>query len=275
MDSVSPHEFDVVKAEKAKAMCRYQRTRKLRILAHALELLLVLVLLSWYYSGLSAAAGCFLRRLAGLLVKPLVVFLISNGIIVVIVFLARKNDDRRHGPEQHRIYDEYLSARRASGGGGSSGMVAAPEETHVDKQIVPYETPLPPEKIIKEVPLPVPESNPPPMTADPVVEKGAGEEHVVRPAAAAAAAAAENRYRRTRSEVTGEEEPRAELCRSATDNGRPKPLRGEGKPSSVEDLSNEEFNLTVEKYIAKTKWHLREEIMAEDAVLSCHSVAVN
>lgn len=270
MDSASSHEFDNVKAEKAKAMRRYQRTRELRTLAHVLELLLALFLLSWYSSGLSAAAGGFLRRLAGLLARPLVVFLISNGIIAIIVFLAGKNDDRRHRREPHHIYDEYLSARRASGGGGvSTGTVAAPDETHVDKQIVPYEAPPPHEKIITEVPLPLSESDPPPLTA---VEKDAGEEDVVRPAAA------EKRYRRTRSEVTGEEEePRAELCRWATDNGRPKPLRGEERPpsSSVEDLSNEEFNLTVEKYIAKTKWFLREEIMAEDAVLRSHSVAVN
>ncbi|KAI3432059.1 uncharacterized protein J3R85_007732 [Psidium guajava] len=276
MDSTSSHEFDNVKAEKAKAMRRYQRIRNLRTLAHALELLVALFLLSWYYSsGLSAAAGGFLRRVAGLLAKPLVVFLICNGIIVIIVFLARKNDDRRHRQEPHHIYDEYLSARRASGGGGSTGTVAAPDETHVDKQIVPYEAPPPHEKIITEVPLPAPASDPPPLTAEPAVEETAGEEDVVRPASAAASAAAEKRYRRTRSEVTVEE-PRAELCRSATDNGRPpKPLRGEEGPSSVEDLSNEEFNLTVEKYIAKTKWLLREEIMAEDAVLRFHSVAVN
>ncbi|XP_030446575.2 uncharacterized protein LOC115669515 [Syzygium oleosum] len=278
MDSPSSHEFDSVKAEKAKAMRRYRRSRKLKTLAHALEVLAALLLLSWYSSGLSAAAGGFLRRLASLLAKPLVVFLISNGIIGVILFLAGKNDDRGHRHEPSHIYEEYLSARRAPGG-GYLGTMAAPDETHVDKQIVPYEAPPAHEKIIREVPLPAPEPDPLPSTVVPAVEKGAAEGELGPGAAPPArpAAAAEKRYRRTRSEVTGGEEeeeeeeegkPRAELRRSATDNGRP-------RPPSVEDLSNEEFNLTVEKYIAKTKWFHREEIMAEEdaAVLGFRSVA--
>lgn len=276
MDSPSSPEFDSVKAEKAKAMRRYQRSRKLKTLAHALEVLAALLLLSWYSSGLSAAAGGFLRRLASLLAKPLVVFLISNGIIGVILFLAGKNDDHGHRHEPSHIYEEYLSARRAPGG-GYPGTMAAPDETHVDKQIVPYEAPPAHEKIIREVPLPAPEPDPLPSTVVPAVEKCAAE-GVVGPGAAPPAlpaAAAEKRYRRSRSEVTGGEEeeeekgkPRAELRRWATDNGRP-------RPPSVEDLSNEEFNLTVEKYIAKTKCFLREEIMAEEdaAVLVFRSVA--
>lgn len=270
----SPHEFDSVKAEKAEAMLRYRWNRNLKTLAHALELLVALLLVSWY-SGLSAAAGDFLLRLAGLLTRPLVVFLISNGIIGMILFSARKSDDRRHPHEPSHIYDEYLSARRASGGGSSPDTVATPDEVHEDKQIVPYEAFPAHEKIITEVPLPAPEPDPLPLTVGPAVEKGAGEEDVAPGAVPLAAAAAERRYRRTRSEVTageGEEWPRAELRRWATDNGRPSPSRGAGEeerrppsPSpSVGDLSDEEFNLTVENFIAKTKCFLREEIMAEE-----------
>ncbi|KAF8022797.1 hypothetical protein BT93_F0340 [Corymbia citriodora subsp. variegata] len=267
MDPPLSHEFDSVKVEKAKAMRRYHRSRKLKILARTLELLVALVLVSWYSSGLSAAAADFLRRLATLLAKPLVVFLISNGIIGIIVFSAVKNDERQPRHEPPHIYEEDLSAPRASGG-GSPGTMEAPDETHVEKQIVPYEAPPAQEKIITEVPLPVPESYPLPLTVGPAAEKGAGGEDVPR-------GAAEKRYRRTWSEVTtrdGEEEPRAALRRSATDNGRPRPsrrgVREEERttppPPSVEKLSNEEFNLTVEKYIAQTRRLLREEIMADD-----------
>ncbi|OWM75045.1 uncharacterized protein LOC116214495 [Punica granatum] len=268
MASSSSAEFiNTVKAEKAKATLRYQRMSQLKILMHVVEACVALfILISWCSGGgFSLVVDSSIdrsRRLLDLLRKPFTVFILSNIIIVVIALLSGSGagSDRKQktGPEANlsdRIYDEYLSRRGATHVNSVHTLVPEKSLDEVgpanNLQIVPYvaEQQEPAKPVAYKVSR-VPVSS---SSAVTVAEEGSP-----------------RHYRRTRSAVVAKpcrQENDWVLRRSMTENGRTT-ARGElARAPSVDDLSNEEFNQKVESYIARTRWFLQRELMADPTVV--------
>lgn len=235
--------FDNVKVEKENAMRRYHTLRKFSNLVRLLEVCVALILLSWSSTRLPIAArivGEFLRRLSVLLLSTPSVFLIGNVIIVALVAqsgkLPGKNSEAGNNSEND-LYDEYVrnseaSQRTASVTADTDTEPAVVETVEEEKQIV--------------------------CSENAVALKS--EETVTK--------ITEKLYRRTQSESFEREisvKPRNELRRSVTEKTRKTKVSSE-EPArlsdAVDDLSNEEFRLTVEAFIKKQQMFLREEHMA-------------
>ncbi|CAA7056957.1 unnamed protein product [Microthlaspi erraticum] len=85
MDSI---DFNNVKAEKAKALRRFNRFRRVGRFFRAAEICVALLFACWTFSRLPFAvqiSGEFLRRIAGVISTPLFVFLLGNSIVVVLL----------------------------------------------------------------------------------------------------------------------------------------------------------------------------------------------
>ncbi|KAG2242687.1 hypothetical protein Bca52824_095465 [Brassica carinata] len=82
MDSIN---FDNVKAEKAKALRRYNRFRRIGRFFRAAEVSVAVLFVLWTFTRLPFAvqiSGEFLRRIAGFISTPLFVFVLGNCIVV-------------------------------------------------------------------------------------------------------------------------------------------------------------------------------------------------
>lgn len=273
MDSLT--EFvGTVKAKKAKAALRHRRTSRLKTLMHVLEACAALfVLLSWCSGGgLSPAFDSTVvhsLRLLHILRRPLSVFVLINVLIVVIVLLSSTgNEKNKTGPAadfSERIYDEYLSRQGTGPTQATSDLPwvpeKSPEETSAENlQIVPY--------VAVEAKPDEPEK-----PVEPEVSQVVRSTPIIR-----ATIEKEGRhYRRTRSELAARPCRRAEdraLTRSMTENRRAA-AGGDPPRRSVDDLSNEEFNRTVENYISRTRWVLQRELMADLTVVSHSDSNIN
>ncbi|XP_076885711.1 uncharacterized protein LOC143535306 [Bidens hawaiensis] len=90
--------FDIhdMKAEKANAMLRYQRFRKIAELFRIIELLLAVILFSWITTRLPSVIGVvsdYLRQLISVIVSPLFIFLIGNLIVLTLVLKSGQITD--------------------------------------------------------------------------------------------------------------------------------------------------------------------------------------
>ncbi|GAV76919.1 hypothetical protein CFOL_v3_20392 [Cephalotus follicularis] len=92
--------FDSVKEEKASAMQRFNRLRSIAGLFRFVELFLALLCISWTFNRLPFAvkiSGDFFRHISGVIKSPLFVFLLSNGIIAALIAKSGGiSDQRRH-----------------------------------------------------------------------------------------------------------------------------------------------------------------------------------
>ncbi|KAF6144233.1 hypothetical protein GIB67_004906 [Kingdonia uniflora] len=98
--------FDNIKAEKSKAMIKYNRLRKIRNLFRLIELLLALVLLTWVTTQLPFAIKAF-KQLLLVLISPKFVFLIGNAIVVTL-FAKSRNFSNQNPPSGTQIYEEFV-----------------------------------------------------------------------------------------------------------------------------------------------------------------------
>ncbi|KAK7386541.1 hypothetical protein VNO78_26849 [Psophocarpus tetragonolobus] len=219
----------VLKAEKPNAIRRYNIFAFISKTIRILELCIALVLLSWILTRLPfalALSAQFLRRLFSLAASPLVVFAVSNAIIAALVAQSRRL------PAPHSadsLYREFLNTR--------AYFTAPAPEPHA-----------PPPRVVAE-----PEYHDKLVIAETVQD---------RPTAHADAGPA-LKYRRSQSEkIKGEAAKpprRRQLRRAETEKRREK------SPEILypqDKLSNEEFQRTIEAFIAKQLRFLREESSA-------------
>ncbi|KAK4768674.1 hypothetical protein SAY87_003815 [Trapa incisa] len=247
---------DTVKARKGKAARRRLRFRQFKALMQALEAsLAAALLLSWLLDGgMSLTIDHFLG-LFHLTKRPLLVFFLINCIIMVIFLLSTSGDRNQkfvvaagfHEP----IYDEYLSRRRTA---PVLTEEVTEETTGNNFQIVPYVAEV-------KVKTTVAAKSSTLKVSSPKIVLAAVEER-------------EKNYRRTKSALAvrpGRHQIDRELQRSMTKNRQGKITGGCGGGSPrrsvlVDSLSNEEFNRTVENYIARIRLNLQRELMADEVL---------
>lgn len=258
MDTQEPV-FDNVKFEKAKAMARYSRFRKITKLLQFLKVSVVVMLISWSSTRLPGAlkiSGRFLGDVADLF-NPHVVFVIGNVIIVALFVLCR---ERSAGGESESsgdgdFYDDYVRHSEAHA-----------QREKVQKNPAP-EPPAAPE--IKEVIAGNAgdggdEAEEKQIVVCSETEEKAEQCEAVTTAIETATKQIE-KFQRTQSVKLKSEiaaKPRGELRRSETvkvGRGRTEML----KMTSVDKLSNEEFNMTIEAVIKRHQEFLMEQKLAE------------
>ncbi|KAJ4964822.1 hypothetical protein NE237_016671 [Protea cynaroides] len=259
--------MDNVKAEKAKAMLRYRRLRKMANLFRCFEVFLALVLFSWFSTRLPVAfriSGQFFRELSGVLVSPRFVFLVGNAIILTLFVKSGKFFAQGFSPNTSAadyLYDEFVKnnsdnntrQKPRSDNNLLQSPATEPEEiTCDDKDTMPEE-----EGVIRTLSI-----------------HAYTDEHE-------APSDSKIIFRRSRSENMKmklkrdtEEKPPRELRRSETETcrklGRDAEKAAEEMASYAEEsMSNEEFQRTVDAFIAMHQKFRREE-ESMDIVLQNH-----
>lgn len=236
MDS-SPEMADV-NMEKARAMLRYSRLRKITKLLRLLEICIALVLLSWSSTRLKVAVKVwefYLRQLCEQLVKPGFVFLIANAIVIVL-FVNFGQVSGKY-PEGDKV-ETYLNEDIVKNSEDLQKIISAGDQlvtegiAYKEKHIVCSEN---------EVPL---------------TDQNSSSEVIDR------AEKTKKCYRRTQSENLERQKPRPQLRRSATEKCRKvesTSVETRRRSYPLDDLNNEEFRCTIEAFIERQQKFLREE----------------
>ncbi|KAE8685980.1 putative Phosphatidic acid phosphatase family protein [Hibiscus syriacus] len=215
--------FDNVKADKAKAMRRYNRLRSLANAFRFLELLLASLFLAWAFGRVPFLVninGEFILKLGGVVASPLFVFLVCNVIIVTLI--AKSGIFSAFGNADSKIYDEITKIAE-----NRSKSESQEEIVYQDKETIsePNTTTLTCEEMKPES-----ESDSDTETDNPRV------------------------YRRSKSEKLPirktEEQVKKELRRSETEKCH-KMENTDEELFPEDELSNEEFQRTIEDFIAK------------------------
>ncbi|KAM7517201.1 hypothetical protein LguiA_006784 [Lonicera macranthoides] len=241
MDS---YEFDNVKAEKANAIARYRRFRNIAKLLQIIEVFVALTLLSWSWTRLPAAikmASEYLFQFSVCLLNPHVVFLIGNVIVITLFVLSRHYEAEVYSGTTDP-YEEYVPNNEDFAAAPATNVESPPEPTQTakestseDKQIV-------------------------------CAENAACKMQCEAVATAIEKATKQiQKFQRTQSEKLKCEirvKPRLELRRSETER-RQRVVKSD-ELDKVESLSNEEFRLTIEAFIAKQQRFLWAQKMAEN-----------
>ncbi|GAB4848545.1 hypothetical protein Ancab_003251 [Ancistrocladus abbreviatus] len=239
--------FDLnsVKAEKAAAMLRFRRLRRIAKLFRFVELGVALVLLSWLSSRVPfavKASGEYLRQLSGVLVSPFFVFLVGNAIVVTLVAKSGQFARTTKNAAENEFYQNLRSE--------ASDEVLEPKETvFEDKEIICEEH----------------STSTAPKPEDDLSVFPSGVKNVV-------SSEVKLEYKRTQSENLArkrdEMKPSEKLRRSETDIVSCRKMMNYGDESEEEKarpedgLSNDEFRRIIEAFIAKqVKFH-REESKA-------------
>lgn len=235
-------DFGDVKSEKATAMQRFNRFRSFAKLFRLVELCLALVFLFWLVNRLPFAvkiSGEFLRRLAVVIASPLFVFLLSNAIIATLMIKSGRFGAENIGEDNagSDLYDEVLKNRE------------------VREKPLPEEVEFEDKRMISEVntntstntdtTAPTSDNNVDDVKADPDPDPD-----IPRV------------YTRSKSEkLVIEKQPEVKLRRSETEKLKTVNRRGDTteEASSEEEMSNEEFQKTIEAFIAKQLQFRRQE----------------
>ncbi|KAJ4701977.1 tRNA-methyltransferase non-catalytic subunit trm6MTase subunit [Melia azedarach] len=247
-------EFNSIKAEKAEAMRRYNRHKRLKNFFFFAEVFAALVVLSWssytYIPAAAEMAGRFLRHYVAVLAKPLYVFISINILIILISFLPSQK------PTKPDFYDEYVTITTNNNNSGNvprrtfttADHSPTPEDTVVDKQIICVYN------AVKNSPV---EKN---LVCASRLKDCEAKQAVLCPIQQKKieAATETKKYTRTRSERLDRENQR-ELRRSETAIKREVAAR---RSCEMDDLSSEEFRMTIETFIAaKKKTLIRENTL--------------
>lgn len=230
--------FDNVKYEKARAMVRFNRFRKMMKLLQFVEVLLAFMFISWSWTYLPAAvkfSGDLLVELSVYIFNPHVIFLIGNAIIVSVLLLCRQTEAENHSVTGgiHRddvrscevqlpivtTCDGYVVTSSPSSSPGIAVPNFAGDES---KQIVCSESKVP-NKVQSDA-------------AETTIDVTTKNIQILQ---------------RTKSEDLKQEIPPKKLRRSQTDM------------AAVDTLSNEEFKLTIEAFIKKNQIFFEKQRLAE------------
>lgn len=271
MDSLQV--FDSVKAEKANAMRRYRWRQNLRWLFKA-----CLPLAPLFY----ALSGNAPRQLlAAVFHSNLCVFLLLNALVLVTYLLSGKNvtGSNNSGVTAPDLYGEYVANVDSRRSDLAAESTPEPEDLVKDKEIgcgdsrrsiaAGYESAV----VAETTPLPEEVSNfkgtesydqnvnveSLPLGEDKAVTET---KLVVRPISSSCVEESEKvkRYRRTQSESFEKtRKPKRDLQRSDTDMHR-KTGQESARRSSVEELTDEEFQRRIELFITSKKLIQMQEL---------------
>ncbi|XP_068323775.1 uncharacterized protein [Pyrus communis] len=240
-------DFDIVKAEKASAMRRYNRLRTAAKLLRSAEIGAGVLFLSWTFARLPFALTLSLNYfllLSGVVSSPLFVFLLCHAIIASLVLKSRhfSSADSNNNAVEAELYGELVESSAVGTDSSTKsrleddvvGSRGAEEVVYQDKQTV--------SEVNSADPKQETESN---SDSDSEITK---------------------KIRRTKSEKFGRERKPEKLRRSETDIGRKIARPGEeraGEDTEEEDdLSNEEFQRSIEAFIEKQLNFRRQESVA-------------
>lgn len=230
---MDPFKFNNVKAEKAKAMRNFNRQKILK----KLEVFTALALMAWSsYNYIPVAvkiSADFLRHNVAVFGQPLYVFIAVNMLIVIISVLSLQK------PAKQDFYKEYVSItnRSSTATSAKDDQKPAPEVTVSDNQIACVDN----------------------VVNSPVEAKAAAP--VPKRAVSGVGTVTEAKeYRRTRSERLDRKGNRREVLRRSETLIKRADQDNEGRRSSeMDDLSSEEFRMTIETFIASKRKTLIEE----------------
>lgn len=244
-------DFDFVRVEKLAAMRRYTQQKKLKSFVFFVEIFVALAFLLFWYSNyyvpvLSDVAFDFLRRSVVVFGRSIYMFLLINVLVGVILFMSFQKQTKSD------LYDDYISISAAASAVSHSD---AETSTVTDRQLVCVEN------AEKNETSTTTKATKTAVTAAEVAEKeAAGDSPPAESVETQTVIPESIKYSRTRSEKYVKEN-RPELRRSGTVVRREKkPLEQPRRASSaMDDLSNEEFRSTIEKFIALKKKSLIRE----------------
>lgn len=238
--------FDSVKFEKAKAIARFNRFRRTVKMLQFLEVIVVLMLVSWSCTrvpGVVKFSGDFLVELWLYVCNPHVVFVIGNAIIVALFLLCRQTD-------------AGCSSAISDFCGDEDGEEIDRSETQ--PPVVSSEASTPP---------PQPEA-PGDETKQIVCSESAVQKPQCTELSTAMKTATKQieKFQRTQSEKLKRAialKPERELRRSETEMHRKTADSDETRAmpavETVESLSSEEFRLRIEKFIRKNQEFFKVE----------------
>ncbi|XP_010465492.1 PREDICTED: uncharacterized protein LOC104745832 [Camelina sativa] len=235
-------DLDNVKAEKAKALRRFNRFRRIGCFFRAAEVCVALLLVFWTFTRLPFAvqiSGAFLRRIATLVSTPLFVFLLGNSIVLVLLTKS-SSDQTTASPAaassttnaETEIYEAFVRSVE-----NRSKLLDEDEIVYHDKQVIV--THLNADENITHVQIDHPSSKV---------------------------------YGRSKSDVSEKQSSspntkRRSLQRSKTDKccivrEIENQKEDERDDPEEDDMSNEEFQKTIEAFIAKERLFRRQESLA-------------
>lgn len=109
MDSVK---FEKVKAEKANAIPRHQRVKRITTLFRIVELLIFLItIISTFSTHFTFSFTQYLRGISATLISPRFVFLLGNAIVILLFFISGPFSPQK-GEKGTDFYDEYVKKCR-------------------------------------------------------------------------------------------------------------------------------------------------------------------
>lgn len=248
--------FDIhnVKMEKANAMQRYWRFRKIAKLFRLVELFLAVFLLSWISTRLPFVvriSGEYFRLLLSIIVSPLFIFMVGNVIVLTLVVKSGHLNGTHSAVDNAGtdLYEDIVNNASED----VPPVLKQEEIVYQDKRIISEENSKP---IIgyccNENEIKVHEA-----TKKPTVNSVPDLDSKI--------------YRRSQSENLKNRDPFLEsdkvngkLKRSETEIGRRKddtPVEDEAADNVVDDLSNEEFQKRIEGFIARqVRFHQEEKL---------------
>lgn len=256
MDSI---DFDNVKAEKAKALRRYHSFQSIGFLFRMAEICVALLFACWIFTCLPFAvriSGEFLRRLACVVSTPLFMFVLGNSIVVALlttkstVFSAGRTIG--DGGAEADIYEAFIRSgeHRAN---SSDGDLTEEVVVFDDKQMIATET----------------DSNSNSNSNSTVARKDHVKTETGKDSNSVTDSAEDHPlkvYRRSKSEIPAKQSPemaiKPSLQRSETGKCRKIVESCEEAPFPEDTMTNEEFQKTIEAFIAKQLIFRRRESLA-------------
>ncbi|KAL5704700.1 hypothetical protein ACHQM5_023090 [Ranunculus cassubicifolius] len=233
-------EFDNIKREKAKAMMKYRRLRKLANFFRLFEVMLALLMFSWLSTRLPTVLeifATFLKKLSVLVVSSRFVFLIGNAIIVTLFLKSGQLSASNSSKDEANIYEEFVK-----------NSENRPPKIHSEKEEIVFQDK---KTVFQE--MSVPRDSPPRTPRNLVRESPPNTPRSVH--------RDKKIYRRSQSDsVKCEiiENPEKMLRRSGTEISRDL----ENVAVKVEeDISNEEFQRKIDEFLARhAKFHWDESM---------------
>ncbi|CAN7080821.1 unnamed protein product [Brassica oleracea var. botrytis] len=251
MDSI---DFHSVKAEKANALRRFQSIGFL--LRIAAEICAALLFVCWIFTSLPFAvriSGEFLRRLSSFVSTPLFMFVLTNSIVVAL--LTTKSTVFSGGGAEADIFRAFSrsgESRVSSSDGDLTGETVVLD----DKEMIDTETDLNSSS----------NSNPTVARGEHVTTEPEKDSITVTDVTNDHPPTTTKVYKRSKTEISAKQSPamvtKPTLRRSETEKCRETVASCEEVPFPEDNLTNEEFQKTIEAFIAKQLIFRRRESLA-------------
>ncbi|KAK1427300.1 hypothetical protein QVD17_15983 [Tagetes erecta] len=247
--------FHSINSEKAHAIARYKLFTNIAKMFQLIELFVAIALISWSWIRLPFVfkfSSDYLLSFTSYLMNQHVVFLVGNAIVFLCYVISRYSNSGNESIVSGIYYNESKQQQQQN----STIWKSFPNTLntkHVPLQVTETQAEckdlvIPDEKVITET---VPEQELAPVT---VIKQAAKQIE---------------RFRRTQSDLRSKISVKndGELRRSATERRRRMTVDGESPEKSfpaVDELSNEEFRIAVERFILQQQKILKQQRLFED-----------